>query len=149
MLAAPNSELCQISRDICLNSDVRQILRHNIWSLLVLNIYPSLGAVDVEDTFWGISATRTFCYYRPIQKHFNFFNLMEIVCSRSSAPARRECTLKESEGKCVFWWKEEDLNTVLTSHNFVFKDEKLSFRHFISKNSNASSLNWICWDGNW
>ena len=51
MLAAPNSELCQISRDICLNSDVRQILRHNIWSLLVLNIYPSLGAVDVEDTF--------------------------------------------------------------------------------------------------
>ena len=62
MLAAPNSELCQISRDICLNSDVRQILRHNIWSLLVLNIYPSLGAVDVEDTFWGICATRTFCY---------------------------------------------------------------------------------------
>ena len=48
---SPNSELCQISRDICLNSDVRQILRHNIWSLLVLNIYPSLGAVDVEDTF--------------------------------------------------------------------------------------------------
>ena len=45
MMPATNSEVCQISRNICLNSDVHQISRHNIWPLLVLNIYPSLHTV--------------------------------------------------------------------------------------------------------
>ena len=51
MLAAPNSEVCQISRNICLISDARQILRRDIWPPLVLNIYPSLRTVDFGDGF--------------------------------------------------------------------------------------------------
>ena len=62
MLPAPNSEVCQISRNICLNSDARQISRRSIWPLLVLNIYPSLRTVDFRDGFWGICGAFTICY---------------------------------------------------------------------------------------
>ena len=62
MLPDPNSEVCQISRNICLISDARQILRRNIWPPLVLNIYPSLRTVDFGDGFWGICSACTICY---------------------------------------------------------------------------------------
>ena len=86
MLPDPNSEVCQISRNICLISDARQILRRNIWPPLVLNIYPSLRTVDFGDGFWGICSACTICYtadqfnhilgswQHPMIKIINFFH---------------------------------------------------------------------------